>query len=413
MRPKTTIFAGNPGGGKSTLLNAVVGKKLFTAGCSDDGGGVTQTFRSEAHNGHFFCDTPGLDDAKRRTEAAKQITNAIKSSHGPTQLIFVLTITSGRLAAGELLTLKLVLDALANQEVPIGTNFGIICNHLSQRDMVHFDGEKGVELVKKLLPRGYQTENIMFVPSVPELHDKENATAPPKIAACVQEFVQSLPVCEVDVKKVQDVQADEWERKYVDMEASVAKLKDELKHAIQLKDATQSKTQSPVDLRFLLSLLLGLLGLFGFVLLVYIVTSRPFSVFFLLVAIAFAVSASQQWLSNVDGSLQRVRSEISSINHRDQAHSSGQARRGRHDNSRGSGDMQGKAGRGSHSRNAETERGSDSDHSDDTHGSYASDGGHSSRRCGRCGSRGFRVEMHDDGWKWLHCATCDDIPGRA
>jgi len=258
------------------LLNAVVGEKLFKAGCSDDLGGVTTTFRSEVHDGQIFCDTPGLDDAQRRRKAAKEITNAIRSSHGPTKLIFVLKITSGRLPAVEVLTLKLVLDALTSQEVPIGTNFGIICNHLSQRDMARFDGEKGVELVKKLLPGGYQTENIVFMPSVPELEDEENATAPPKIAARVQEFVQNMTTSEVDVKKVQDVQVDEWERKYQDMEASVdakmAKLEDELNRCIQRTDVMQNKAHSPVDFRFLLCLF----GLFGFVLLIYKMTSGPF-----------------------------------------------------------------------------------------------------------------------------------------
>ena len=70
---------GNPGAGKSTLCNALMGKALFKAGIPDDGKGVTILFESKkTPHGFEIYDSPGLDDIEYREKASDEITKGLR-----------------------------------------------------------------------------------------------------------------------------------------------------------------------------------------------------------------------------------------------------------------------------------------------------------------------------------------------
>ena len=86
MEPFSVIAIGNPGSGKSTTLNYLAQKVVFRSGPSI-GSGLTYQLDTETvplacKNGKkvqvTFCDTPGLNDARKRIAAGEAISKALK-----------------------------------------------------------------------------------------------------------------------------------------------------------------------------------------------------------------------------------------------------------------------------------------------------------------------------------------------
>ena len=108
----TFLFFGNPGVGKSTCINALLGGIVADAKYSNTGSGIT-TEQKEYNWPDFgtIIDTPGLSDAKLRQEAAAQITLGHQKG-GPCGLVFFGTMEAGRVRVSDLITMKSVMAAL-------------------------------------------------------------------------------------------------------------------------------------------------------------------------------------------------------------------------------------------------------------------------------------------------------------
>jgi len=123
------IAAGNPGAGKSTILNHLAGMLLFQSGVSM-GGGLTFQLDRRLCNGIELDDTPGLSCTRHREAAATAIKEALDQG-GPTQMLFVVKEDDGRVRTSDVTTLKMILEACTELE----NKYGILVNQVEREVM--------------------------------------------------------------------------------------------------------------------------------------------------------------------------------------------------------------------------------------------------------------------------------------
>ncbi|KAJ0404440.1 hypothetical protein ATCC90586_003074 [Pythium insidiosum] len=120
------IFLGNPGAGKSTLINCLIGRQVFDSGTSH-GQGLTIYHQQVQVDGIAYMDTPGLADVRIEEQAAEQITMALKKS-GKYKLFFLVRLQAGRIISEDLATMERVLEAIKVEEL----NYSVVINNMSK-----------------------------------------------------------------------------------------------------------------------------------------------------------------------------------------------------------------------------------------------------------------------------------------
>lgn len=237
------LFIGNPGTGKSTLINGLCGEVVMDARVSFTGRGITYKFNSRMVDGvGRVMDTPGLADDDLKHQAAKAIEQALKSG-GFFRIFFVLTEVSGRIRPEDKTTMKLILDA-----APTLTRYSIIVNkvHSNWKNTLLQNEAYFTDFCTYLLeglPRA--TMSFYFMEKMDKLDYKDNVEyeAPLEIAA----FIKSAPGMEIKQEDVGEVKADameylkrEFEEQYKKLDED-KKLLEEKTRAIQKAMAQQAE----------------------------------------------------------------------------------------------------------------------------------------------------------------------------
>jgi len=120
------LIAGNPGTGKSTIINSLIDEVKAQSGISFSYG-LTEKYEVYDDEGRSFIDTPGLSDVDNREHAIEEIEKALLLR--PEKILFVMTLESGRLRNADIETMRTVLEM-----APKNTEFGIIINKVAPKE---------------------------------------------------------------------------------------------------------------------------------------------------------------------------------------------------------------------------------------------------------------------------------------
>mmetsp|Transcript_51121 Transcript_51121/g.101544 ORF Transcript_51121/g.101544 Transcript_51121/m.101544 type:complete len:454 (-) Transcript_51121:297-1658(-) len=234
-------MVGNPGTGKSSTMNCMLGVSLFQSGVSRDGTGVTFQLDVKEHEGTRYMDTPGLSDVRLRKAAAKAIEEALLIG-GDFKIIFVTTLQRGRIHDDDLLTMKLVLEA-ANQIPQDG--YAIMINQISEKVMNKIDKPKFLSNLKEwLTERGVPvTEYVHFALHIDALADEDNVVVDLPLETL--SFLQNAPQLKINGEKVTAINAESFDeiKEALAEEREHKKLAEHAKELAELREKEAQEEQ--------------------------------------------------------------------------------------------------------------------------------------------------------------------------
>lgn len=199
------VLIGNPGVGKSTVLNGFVGKVVFPNGPSY-GQGMTKELNETQVGDDWFLDTPGLADVTLRKAAAAAITAAMKKG-GQFKIIFIIQLIEGRMRPEDITTMKLVLDS-----API-PDYGIIFNKLEDE---HYDALTKNEnnaydlVIGSMADVSPKTVYHHFMKRQSRIAGKKNVV--PEIDTEMKNFILRVPLVCIDSSQVKEISLDKFEK---------------------------------------------------------------------------------------------------------------------------------------------------------------------------------------------------------
>jgi len=228
------VFVGNPGTGKSTILNGIAGKVLFEAGISI-GRGCTKRLQVEEVEGKgIFMDTPGLDDTQLRQQAAEAISEALKKT-GNYRIFFVVTLEAGRIKPADVATIKIVTDALSAVQ---GVCYSIIINKLEEgvKEMLDANEDNCIdELMACLMgdDMTVKTSNIFYMERRDDLAKAKKAVQY-ELPSNLVKFIMYAPRVYIAKDDVRDLKYNEYAEMVEKFETQIKDLKGNLEEQLKV-----------------------------------------------------------------------------------------------------------------------------------------------------------------------------------
>ncbi|KAH3732067.1 hypothetical protein Pelo_17103 [Pelomyxa schiedti] len=187
-----TIVIGNPGVGKSTLLNAIYPRDPgspvpFRSGLSFGSPLTTGSLKKLDIYGNGFIDTPGISK-KHMEQATSEIISTLNTG-GLFKVIFVVTLEGGLVRMEDKVTIGFMLMAAPT----IGENYSIIVNRTTPS---LFDSNPGgkASLIAELQDGLPQSSSVFFLPFFDEWEDVDNVDASNLVPDDFKEFIERAPV---------------------------------------------------------------------------------------------------------------------------------------------------------------------------------------------------------------------------
>jgi len=222
MEKGNRIIIGNPGVGKSTLLNSVAGEIVFASGWSS-GKGKTRKLVQSKIGSITYSDTPGMGS----TEAGEEISKVLKQG-GPCQILFAVTEEYGRVRPQDVATMKVVLNAAPE----IKNNFGIIVNKCTKKQIAYHREESNWLMFVTKLFHGIDVENqhmnILLLERCESLEDETNALVTMDKISHLEEFMNTrLPVVDLTPDAAKDIDTNALAGLKEEMESKIKELEED------------------------------------------------------------------------------------------------------------------------------------------------------------------------------------------
>jgi GTPase involved in cell partitioning and DNA repair len=193
-------MVGNPGVGKSTILNSLIGMNIFESGLSP-GVGLTKALGTIRIDDTIYYDTPGLSDIVLRKQAAEAIKELFMTSNN-LKIFFVIKLRGARCEADDVCTLNVILDSL---DEDVSNRFGIIINQASTEEIELYENPILLSILKGLLSSKHETSFILFVSEDMSIRNKNNMVLNESIRFIIQEFIETLPNINYFKEKIKDI----------------------------------------------------------------------------------------------------------------------------------------------------------------------------------------------------------------
>lgn len=223
------IVAGNPGSGKSSILNSIIGRVKFESGISL-GSGLTTALDSKRIGNVLYSDTPGLDDARIRDRAAKEISYAFRRG-GKIKLIFVSTLEAGRLRSTDLATMRIIVEAIQSVGVDPAKQFSIIINKCEPEVLELLENKKNRAMLEVPLNSAAPAGRIAYMPYRDYAAGKHNVLVTTD-SNVYKEFLRTAPAFDMSRNKSFAINANGFELTVQRLQEMVEELEKKLKEAL-------------------------------------------------------------------------------------------------------------------------------------------------------------------------------------
>jgi len=261
------VFYGNPGVGKSTIINGYINAKYpdfdgkFCGSGLSLGKGFTAVNQYIRFKEEALIDTPGLGDVKLREQAANEITNALKQD-GQYKIIFVCTLEMGRIRAGDITTMSTVLEAIGT-EGRSQLKYSIIVNNIGKRSL-----KKIVQDPQELTQyfaafKNYYPNTIAFIPCHPDANEEDNYIIPEneqkailhsgspgweKKYMNIARLIEEFPMIIIEPSQVQKIDFTAYEKKVEAMELQMKEIAEANKLlSMQIKQQSEHHNQLQLE----------------------------------------------------------------------------------------------------------------------------------------------------------------------
>ncbi|EFA79985.1 hypothetical protein PPL_06806 [Heterostelium album PN500] len=220
MKYETIIgFYGNPGSGKSTICNSLIGKGVFQSGVSI-GTGLTKQAQYYLLGKDLIVDTPGMADVLAKDTTVKEIEKSLKKG-GNYKIVFVITLDSGRIKLQDFNTLNYILESI-NTEF----NYGLLINQVSKSSLAKMNSDNIQACLQTLKKKPF---HILSIKKIKSLDEKENQMLDESSVQDIQSFLSTLPGVNLLQDQVKSINITDFNRKLMELETLVFELMKSIK----------------------------------------------------------------------------------------------------------------------------------------------------------------------------------------